>query len=246
MTKYPQDDFKPYDDGRSKTEQVEAMFDRIAPQYDRMNRTMSFGTDRGWRRLAIRHLRRFAPRTVLDVATGTGDFAIEAFRGLNPDRIVATDISEGMMEVGRRKVERLGLGDRIVFQREDSQAFSFADGTFDAVTVAFGVRNFEDLDKGLSEMHRVLRPGGQLAILELTVPERRVLRWMYNFYASVIIPALGRVMSADGRAYVYLPTSIRSFPQGEAMRSIIAKAGFRDVKFRRLTFGACTFYTAVK
>lgn len=246
MTKYPQDDFKPYDDGRSKTEQVEAMFDRIAPQYDRMNRTMSFGTDRGWRKAAIRHLSRYAPRKVLDVATGTGDFAIEAYRGLLPDVVVATDISEGMMDVGRRKVARLGLEDRIEFRRENSLSFSFTDDTFDAVTVAFGVRNFADLDLGLSEIRRVLRPGGHLAILELTVPEHAPVRQCYDLYARYVIPLLGRVMSDDGRAYSYLPTSIHLFPQGEAMRGIISRAGFREVGLRRMTLGTCTFYWATK
>ncbi len=246
MANYPQDSVKPYDDERSKSCQVEAMFDAIAPGYDRMNRTMSFWIDRRWRSLAIKHLKQFAPRSVLDIATGTGDFAIEAFKVLSPERVVAVDISEKMMAIGRDKAQRLGLSGMITFKKEDTLALTFADEVFDAITVAFGIRNFEDLDRGLSEMFRVLKPGGHLAILELSTPERFPFKQFYDLYSSLVIPALGKLMSSDKRAYVYLPASIRSFPQGEAMKSIIAKAGFAGVEARPLTFGACTLYTAAK
>lgn len=243
---YPQEEIKPYDDGRGKSEQVEEMFDNIAPDYDKLNHTMSFGIDRLWRKRAIRFLAAFKPRTILDIATGTGDFAIQAYRTIMPQKITATDISEGMMEVGRRKVDAIGLNDRIVFLKDDSTALSFPDNSFDAITVAFGVRNFDDLDRGLNEMFRVLNPGGHLVILELSVPEHFPFRQIYKFHSSVIIPWLGRKMSGDGKAYEYLPSSIEAFPQGPRMKLIIEKAGFRDVYYQHLTFGTCTMYTATK
>ena len=246
MTKYPQDDFKPYDDGRSKTEQVEAMFDRIAPQYDRMNRTMSFGTDRGWRKAAIRHLSRYAPRKVLDVATGTGDFAIEAYRGLLPDVVVATDISEGMMRIGAWKVKAAGLDSVISFKKEDCEHMSYDDGSFDAITTAFGIRNFQNLDACLKEMCRVLRKGGQLSILELSRPVRFPMKQLFGIYSHSILPLYGKIVSKDDEAYKYLISTIESFPQGEEMVGIFKKAGFSTAKFKRLTFGVCTCYFAIK
>ena len=164
---YPQEHIKPYGTEGKKSEQVEQMFDNIAPAYDMLNHTLSLGIDKSWRRKAIKWLRPFQPQRVMDVATGTGDFAILAYDMLRPERLIGTDISEGMMNVGREKVKRVGLSDKITFVREDCTSLSFADNSFDAVTVAFGIRNFEDLDKGLSEMCRVLIPGGHLVILEL-------------------------------------------------------------------------------
>lgn len=243
---YPQEEIKPYEDGRNKASQVEEMFDNIAPAYDKLNHTMSFGIDRAWRRRAISYIAKFAPATILDIATGTGDFAIQAYKSILPEKVIATDISEGMMNVGREKVRNLGLDGKIVFSREDSTRLSFADNSFDAITVAFGVRNFEDLDKGLHEMWRVLKPGGHLVILELSVPEHFPFRQIYRFHSSVIIPWLGRRMSDDGRAYQYLPDSIKAFPQGRVMKGIMEKAGFKDVCYRHLAFGTCTMYTATK
>lgn len=243
---YPQEKIKPYEDDRNKAKQVEEMFDNIAPAYDKLNHTMSFGIDRSWRRKAIKYIAQYRPKTILDIATGTGDFAIQAYRTITPEKVVATDISEGMMDVGRRKVTELGLADKIVFSREDSTGLSFADNSFDAITVAFGVRNFEDLDKGLAEMRRVLKPGGRLVILELSVPEHFPFRQVYKFHSSVIIPMLGRMMSSDSKAYEYLPSSINSFPQGCVMKQIMEKAGLADVNYRFLTFGTCTMYTATK
>lgn len=242
---YPQEKVKPYGQEGKKVEQVERMFDHIAPAYDRLNHLMSLGIDRSWRRTALKWLRPHRPALVLDVATGTGDFAIQACRMLPSASLTGVDLSEGMMQVGRRKVEQAGLAARIDFQREDCEALTFADASFDAVTVAFGIRNFEHLDRGLREMCRVLRPGGHLVILELSTPDRFPLKQLYRIY-SRLIPLMGRLVSHDRSAYTYLPQSIRAFPQGEVMSESIRRAGFSDVRFRRLTFGVCTLYMATK
>ncbi len=182
----------------------------------------------------------------MDVATGTGDFAILACRKLQPAELIGTDISEGMMNVGREKVKKEGLSDKISFAREDCTSLSFADNDFDAITVAFGIRNFEDLDKGLSEMCRVLKPGGHLVILELTTPDRFPMKQLFSIYSKAVIPLLGKLLSKDNSAYRYLPDTIKVFPQGEIMKGVISRAGFSEVNFRRLTFGICTLYTATK
>ena len=242
---YPQEKVKPYGQEGRKAEQVERMFDHIAPAYDRLNHLMSLGIDRSWRRTALKWLRPHRPALVLDVATGTGDFAIQACRMLPSASLTGVDLSEGMMQVGRRKVEQAGLAARIDFQREDCEALTFSDASFDAVTVAFGIRNFEHLDRGLREMCRVLRPGGHLVILELSTPDRPPMKQLYRIY-SRLIPLMGRLVSHDRSAYTYLPQSIRAFPQGEVMSESIRRAGFSDVRFRRLTFGVCTLYMATK
>ena len=226
-------------------EQVERMFDHIAPAYDRLNHLMSLGIDRSWRRTALKWLRPHRPQQMMDVATGTGDFALLACRMLRPQSLVGTDISEGMMQVARHKAREAGLDDRIRFRREDCEALTFSDASFDAVTVAFGIRNFEHLDRGLREMCRVLRPGGHLVILELSTPDRPPMKQLYRIY-SRLIPLMGRLVSHDRSAYTYLPQSIRAFPQGEVMSESIRRAGFSDVRFRRLTFGVCTLYMATK
>lgn len=243
---YPQENIKPYGKDGKKSEQVEAMFDHIAPAYDRLNHTLSMGIDRSWRRKAIQALRPFRPHRIMDVATGTGDFAILACQELQPDSLIGTDISEGMMTVGREKVKQVHLSDKISFAREDCTSLSFADESFDAVTVAFGIRNFEDLDKGLSEMCRVLTSGGHLAILELSTPDRFPMKQLFTLYSKIVIPLLGKCISKDNSAYTYLPQSIRAFPQGEVMQKVIKKAGFKEVYFKRLTFGICTLYVATK
>lgn len=243
---YPQESIKPYSKDGKKSEQVEQMFDHIAPAYDRLNHTLSLGIDRSWRRKAIDWLRPFHPQRIMDVATGTGDFAILACRCLEPEQLIGTDISEGMMNVGRDKVKKEGLSGKISFAREDCTALSFADRTFDAVTVAFGIRNFDDLDRGLAEMCRVLTPGGHLVILELTTPDRFPMKQLFGIYAKVVIPLLGKLLSKDNSAYRYLPQTIKAFPQGEVMQGILSRAGFSEVQFRRLTFGICTLYTATK
>ena len=242
---YPQEKVKPYGQEGKKVEQVERMFDHIAPAYDRLNRLMSLGIDRSWRRTALKWLRPHRPQQMMDVATGTGDFALLACRMLRPQSLVGTDISEGMMQVARHKAREAGLDDRIRFRREDCEALTFSDASFDAVTVAFGIRNFEHLDRGLREMCRVLRPGGHLVILELSTPDRPPMKQLYRIY-SRLIPLMGRLVSHDRSAYTYLPQSIRAFPQGEVMSESIRRAGFSDVRFRRLTFGVCTLYMATK
>lgn len=243
---YPQEYIKPYGNDGKKSEQVEQMFDNIAPAYDRLNHTLSLGIDKSWRRKAIDWLRPHRPQRIMDVATGTGDFAILACRALQPEHLIGTDISEGMMNVGREKVKKAGLSGKISFAREDCTSLSFADNSFDAVTVAFGIRNFDDLDKGLSEMCRVLKPGGHLVILELTTPDRFPMKQLFAVYSRLVIPTLGKLFSKDNSAYKYLPQTIRAFPQGEVMKGVISRAGFGQVQFRRLTFGICTLYTAMK
>ena len=243
---YAQENIKPYDAMAPKGEQVERMFDSIAHSYDRLNHLLSFGIDRGWRRKTIDAMQPLPHDEILDVATGTGDFALLACRRLQPQRLVATDISEGMMQVGREKVVQAGLDDVIRFQREDCQALSFADASFDAVTVAYGVRNFPDLDRGLREMWRVLRPGGHAVILELTAPRRFPMKQLFWVYSHAVMPLLGRLLSKDRSAYTYLPRTMEAFPQGEVMEGILRKAGFGDVTFKRYTFGLSTMYLARK
>ena len=243
---YRQEQIKPYGSEGDKGAQVEEMFDNIAPTYDRLNHRLSCDIDKGWRRKAIAQLKPFAPREILDIATGTGDFAILAARMLKPERLVGADISEGMMAVGRQKVEREGLGDVIHFRREDCLQLSFEDGSFDAVTAAFGIRNFKDLDTCLRELHRVLRPGGHLSIVELSAPMRPPMSWLFKVYSHTLLPLYARLVSKDGSAYRYLINTIEAFPQGEEMMEILRKAGFEEVQFCRLTLGVCTMYLASK
>ncbi len=244
--KYQQESIKPYSNEGAKGEQVERMFDQIAHSYDFLNHTLSLGIDRSWRKAAIDSLKPYAPQRILDVATGTGDFALMAVDRLQPQSLIGADLSEGMLSVGREKVERAGKSDIITLQKEDCMALSFEDNTFDAVTVAYGVRNFEDLDRGLREMLRVLKPGGRLVIIELTSPVHFPMKQLFWLYAHVWMPMVGKLVSRDSRAYSYLPATMEAFPQGEVMQGIIEKAGFQSVKFRRFTFGLSTLYTAEK
>lgn len=243
---YPQENIKPYNAEEKKSVQVEKMFDNIAPAYDRLNHALSWNIDKRWRRKAIQWLKPFRPQRMMDVATGTGDFAIQAYRMLQPEELIGTDISEGMMNVGREKVKAEGLERHISFAKEDCTALSFPSRCFDAITVAFGVRNFEDLDKGLREMYRVLDDNGKLVILELSEPEWFPMKQLYAIYSKIVIPTLGKLLSKDRSAYTYLPQSIKAFPQGEVMSEIIRKAGFSQVTFKRLTLGLCTLYLAIK
>ena len=243
---YPQEKIKPYNADEKKSVQVEKMFDNIAPAYDQLNHALSWNIDKSWRRKAINWLEPFHPQHIMDVATGTGDFAIQACQTLHPQELIGTDISEGMMNVGREKVKAAGLDSRISFAKEDCTALTFPDKRFDAITVAFGVRNFEDLDKGLREMHRVLKDNGKLVILELSEPDWFPMKQLYAVYSKIVIPTLGKLLSKDRSAYTYLPQSIKAFPQGEIMTDIIRKAGFNQASFKRLTLGICTLYLATK
>ena len=242
---YRQETIKPYNEG-DKAAQVEQMFDNIAPAYDTLNHRLSWNIDRGWRRKAIRQLAPFHPQTILDIATGTGDFAILAAELLKPQRLIGADISEGMMEIGRHKVQEKGMQNVISFEKEDCTRLSYPDATFDGVTAAFGIRNFADLDKGLSEMCRVLKPGGHLSIVELTTPVTFPMRQLFHIYAHTVLPVYGRLISKDQSAYSYLTKTIEAFPQGERMVEILQKAGFSEASFKRLTFGICTMYFATK
>lgn len=243
---YKQEEIKPYNGYENKGQQVELMFDQIAPSYDKLNHRLSWNIDRSWRRKAIKQLLPFKPQSMLDIATGTGDFAIQSAEMLRPKQLLGVDISEGMMEIGREKVEQRGLNNIISFQKEDCMQLSFNDETFDAVTAAFGIRNFPDLDKGLKEMCRVLKKNGHLSIVELTRPQRFPMRQLFWIYSHTFLPVYGRLISKDQRAYSYLTQTIEAFPQGEEMMGIFKKAGFREASFRRLTFGICTMYFATK
>ena len=245
---YRQEEIKPYAPTGEKHEQVEEMFDHIAPTYDVLNHTLSLGTDRGWRRKAMDALGKHRPRHILDVATGTGDFAILAARRLGTEglHITGADISEGMMQVGHEKVRQLGLEHVISFRREDCTQLSFDDASFDAVTVAYGVRNFQDLDAGLREMCRVLRPGGHLLVVELASPPHFPMKQLFWLYSHVWMPLVGCLVSKDDHAYRYLPATMEAFPQGEVMEGILLRAGFRSVEWKRFTFGICTMYLAEK
>lgn len=233
-------------DSRDKTSQVEAMFDSIAPAYDFMNTAMSFGLHRRWLRKAIKDAAAGAPARILDVATGTADVAIALARHLPEAHITGIDLSEGMLEVGRRKVAKAGLGQRISLQQADCLHMPFADDTFDCITVAYGVRNFEHLLEGYREMARVLRKGGRLVVIELSTPRSAFVKPFYKFYTRCIIPAVGRIVSKDVRAYSYLPESIAAVAQGEAMTALMSQAGLENTVFRPLTFGVCTIYTGEK
>ena len=242
---YKQEGITPYHEGE-KAQQVEQMFDNIAPTYDTLNHRLSWDIDKGWRKKAIRQLAPHKPQTMLDIATGTGDFAILSAQMLRPKKLIGADISEGMMEIGRRKVKQLGLQDTISFAKEDCLNLSYADDTFDAITAAFGIRNFANLDKGLSEMCRVLKPGGHLSIVELTTPVSFPMKQLFHIYSHTVLPVYGRLISKDTSAYSYLTKTIEAFPQGERMQDILSKAGFKDASFKRLTVGICTMYFATK
>lgn len=236
----------PYDHDRAKTEQVREMFDSIAPAYDFMNRAMTLGIDRVWRRRAVACIKAENPADILDVATGTGDVAIALACAIGGCRVTGIDLSEGMVALGREKVQKAGLQSRVTLGVADCLALSMADNSFDCITVAYGVRNFERLAEGYAEMLRVLRPGGLLAVLELSTPRGAVARPLYKLYTRRIIPAIGRFVSGDSRAYTYLPESIAAVAQGEAMLDIMRSVGFTDAQFKSYTFGTCTLYTARK
>lgn len=242
---YEQESIKPYNSGE-KGKQVEEMFNNIAPTYDTLNHRLSWDIDKGWRKKAIAQLQPFSPRHILDIATGTGDFAILAARMLTPEKLIGADISEGMMDIGRQKVKRVRLEQIISFEKEDCLQLSYPENSFDAVTAAFGIRNFPDLDRGLKEIFRVLKPDGHLSIVELTSPVTFPMKQLFKVYSHTVLPIYGRLVSRDDSAYHYLTATIEAFPQGEQMVGIFKKAGFSEARFERLTFGICTMYLATK
>lgn len=243
---YNQEKIKPYNSTDEKGKVVEEMFDNIASTYDTLNHRLSWNIDKSWRKKAIRRLAPFSPKTILDIATGTGDFAIMSAKMLLPKTLIGVDISDKMMEIGRQKVKEEGLDGIISFQKEDCLNLTFPSNTFDAVTAAFGIRNFQDLEKGLGEMYRVLKKGGHLCIIELTTPISFPMKQLFKIYSKVVLPFYGRLISKDSSAYDYLNKTIAAFPQGETMMSILQSAGFTKTSFTRLTFGICTMYIAEK
>jgi len=239
-------EIKPYRDSTAgKKEQIATMFDRIAPKYDFLNHTLSFGIDKYWRSKAIRLIAVESPETILDVATGTGDFAIAALKS-GAKRITGIDISKEMVAAGVTKINKLGLQDKIVLMTGDSEHIEFPDHSFDAVTVAFGVRNFEQLGKGLDELFRVLKKGGILCVLEFSKPRNPLVRFFYNFYSNRIMPGIGKMVSGDPAAYTYLPDSVEGFPDGEKFITFMKNSGFGKIHEYRLTFGIATIYTGKK
>lgn len=232
--------------GKSKKEQVAEMFNRIAGRYDTINRVMSARTDIGWRKKAIRGLKKGNPGMILDIATGTADMAIMACKLLDPEKVIGIDISEQMMEQGRKKVEKEGFVDKIELQSGDSEAIKFAENTFDAVMAAFGVRNFENLEKGLSEMLRVLKPGGQLVILEFSKPRQTAVRGLYNMYMGIVAPQVARWFKQNKEAYQYLSESANAFPERRQFIDILNKLGYCDTGYKSLSLGICCIYTGRK
>ena len=230
---------------QDKKNQVARMFDNIALRYDFLNHFLSFGIDRYWRRKAISCLKDKKVKIILDIATGTGDLAIEAMK-LNPDKVFGVDISLQMLEIGKRKILTKKLSDKIQLMEGDSEDLIFEDNKFDAVTAAFGVRNFGDLELGLHEMRRVLKPGGTVVILEFSQPENSIVRRLYNFYSSMISPKIGSAVSKDKSAYSYLYESAKAFPHGFEFCKILTETGYKNIHFNTLTFGVVTIYTAEK
>ena len=228
-------------DAPGKKNEVEAMFDAIAPRYDLLNRVLSFGIDQLWRKRAVAMLQQDRPRRILDVATGTADLAIEALR-LHPQKVVGVDLSEEMLERGRHKIRKLGETDRITLQRGDAERLPFSDAQFDAVLVAFGVRNFEHLDRGLCEIRRVLRKDGAVVVLEFSKPRAFPIKQLYEAYSRHVLPRIGQAVSGDEGAYRYLPASVAAFPDGPDFLQRLQAAGFGDVQWQPLTFGIASLY----
>ncbi|MBB6500551.1 bifunctional demethylmenaquinone methyltransferase/2-methoxy-6-polyprenyl-1,4-benzoquinol methylase UbiE [Pedobacter cryoconitis] len=230
----------------TKKEQVSTMFDNIAGTYDFLNHFLSVGIDIIWRKKAIRELSALKPQTILDVATGTGDLAFEAIKILQPKKIIGVDISVGMLDVARKKITERNLQHVFTVETGDSEGLRFEDNYFDAITVAFGVRNYENLEKGLSDMLRVLKPGGKIVILEFSKPVVFPVKQLYNFYFKHLLPVFGKMFSKDARAYTYLNESAVAFPDGEALTTVMDKVGYKNTKYRPLTFGISTIYTGIK
>lgn len=237
----------PYkNESATKKEQVATMFNNISKTYDFLNHFMSLGIDIIWRKKAIGELKKDNPQHILDVATGTGDFAFESLKILNPRKIIGVDISQGMLEIAREKIAKRGLSEKFEVRLGDSEGLLFEDNSFDAVTVAYGVRNFENLEKGISDMLRVLKPGGKVVILEFSKPKAFPVKQLYNFYFQSITPTIGKIFSKDNSAYKYLPESVAAFPDGENFTALMKRVGYKNTKNRALAFGICSIYTGTK
>ena len=238
---------KPYNQEQTKKEQVEEMFDNIAPTYDRLNHIMSLNIDRIWRRRVMRIIRRAKPQRIMDVATGTGDLAIAMARKVNEAHILGVDLSEEMLSEARKKIKRLELEKRISLEKGDAENLTMVESeSVDAATVAFGVRNFENIERGLSEIYRTLRPGGKLVVLEFSMPKNRLVRWVYRQYAHRLLPRIGGMISKDKQAYTYLPDSVEEFPAPERFAEILKGVGFKSVKLSSQSFGIAYIYDATK
>lgn len=236
----------PYkEDDSGKKQQVARMFDSISGNYDFLNHFLSLGIDIRWRKKAVKLLAEGNPKLILDVATGTGDFAVETLK-LNPEQVIGVDISAGMLEVGRKKMKDRGYDHKIDLRLADSENLPFEENKFDAVIVAFGVRNFENLEKGLTEMLRVLKPGGRMVVLEFSKPRVFPFKQLYNFYFNFILPKIGRLISRDPAAYTYLPESVQAFPDGAEFTKILDRLGFNQTSCKSLTFGVSSLYTGIK
>ena len=247
MTEFAHDTVVPYKESdSSKKQQVAAMFDDIAVKYDFLNRFLSAGIDIGWRKKALRQLTTLQPKNILDVATGTADVAIMASAILKPEKIIGIDISDGMLAIGRQKVEKAGLKGIIELLNGDSETINFGDNSFDAVTVAFGVRNFQHLEKGLSEIKRVLKPGGRLVVLEFSKPQMPGVKTMYNLYMKIICPNIGKLISKNRSAYKYLDASIQKFPEGKNFTQILDNLGYSNTYCKPLSLGICSIYCGTK
>jgi demethylmenaquinone methyltransferase/2-methoxy-6-polyprenyl-1,4-benzoquinol methylase len=247
MTDFAHDTVVPYKDSdSSKKQQVAAMFDDIAFRYDFLNRFLSAGIDIKWRKKAIDQIKDLQPQNILDVATGTADVAIMASGILKPKKIVGIDISDGMLEIGRKKVVKARLENIIELLNGDSETINFTDDSFDAVTVAFGVRNFQHLEKGLSEIYRVLKPGGKLVVLEFSKPKMPGVKGVYNLYMQIICPNVGKLFSKNRNAYKYLDESIKKFPEGKNFTNILDNLGYKDTYCKPLSFGICSIYCGTK
>ena len=237
----------PYQDQQvAKKEQVADMFNNISKTYDFLNHFLSLGIDIIWRKQAINELKKDQPQMILDVATGTGDFAFEALSILKPKKIIGVDISQGMLDIAQQKITKRNLRDKFEVKLGDSEKLPFDNNQFDAVTVAYGVRNFENLEVGLADIQRVLKPGGKAVVLEFSKPKVFPVKQLYNVYFTYITPGIGKLFSKDARAYSYLPESVAAFPDGERFVELMQKAGFRNTKCRPLAFGICSIYTGVK
>jgi demethylmenaquinone methyltransferase/2-methoxy-6-polyprenyl-1,4-benzoquinol methylase len=235
----------PYNSGKQKKEQVAEMFDHIANRYDLLNSLLSFGIHKGWRRKCVHILRAHRPKKILDVATGTGDFAVEC-ASLSPVSIVGIDISEGMLAVGRQKIAKRNLANLVTLKQGNAENFTDPDGSFDAITVGFGVRNFQDLEKGLKNLHRLLKPGGILVVLEFSYPTSAPVKLFYDFYLGFVTPMTGRLLSRDTRAYTYLAESVKAFPNNERFTGVMQNCGFTRCSFRPMSLGIAAIYLGIK